>query len=70
MADRYKAGTKSVLVRMPGELKDRLENVAAAASKKFGNVTATSIARQAIEDKVNELEKELGIPSPEPKKKR
>lgn len=64
MPNKYKTGTKSILVRMPGELRDRLDVVAEAATARYGDISATAIARRAIEDRVEELEKELGITSP------
>lgn len=64
MPNKYKEGTVAVLVRMPGELKQRLEAVA-----KVGKISVTELARQAITDRVELLEKVYNIPSPTRKAK-
>ncbi len=59
MPNQYKAGTTSILIRMPQELKDRVYHAAALASEAYGlRATAQDIIRRAIEETCERIERE------------
>jgi predicted DNA-binding protein len=55
MPNKYKEGTKAILVRMPQEDKERVDR----AAKAIGTTT-TELARQAIFDRVTMIERLQG----------
>lgn len=63
MPNQYAKGTVSILVRLPEEWKDRLQYVTERMNIKYpgANFSSTSIARQCILEKIEQLETELGI---------
>lgn len=58
MVLQYREGTARLLVRLPQEYKDRLNILAEKLNRKNGaaNYSATSLAREAIIAKIEELE--------------
>ena len=55
MPNKYKAGTKVILVRLPEGDKKRVDKAAKAV-----NMTTTELARQSIFDRVEMIEKLTG----------
>lgn len=60
MPNKYKDGTKAILVRLPEADKNRVDRAAKAV-----NMTTTELARQAIFDRVEMIEKLAGSQEPE-----
>jgi predicted DNA-binding protein len=57
----YRKGTVAVLVRMPAELRDRLNRLAERLSAELPvRASAQELARRAIAEKVAEWERRLG----------
>jgi predicted DNA-binding protein len=59
--EKYRESVRTVYLRLPKELKNRLDTVAQelTALNPGGKFTATEIARQAVQARVEEIEKGL-----------